>query len=84
MPVISDAGLSEHDDMLKAAKAVATNTSSLRFMIIPMNRATYFNRASNYCYALCRADIYKNSVETINAERATRVHIRHAKGVFRH
>lgn len=55
-------------------------------MIVPMNRATDFSRASDYfnTSARLRARSDRNRVETVNAERATRVHIRQAKGVFRH
>jgi hypothetical protein len=68
-PVGSVVDLSEHDRMMQKAKAVVSMPASLRFMIIPVNRATGFSRAPNYFYAYAPrgASIYGYSLVAINA-----------------
>ena len=69
-PVRSDVALSEHDKVMQKAKAVVSMPSSLRFMIIPVNRATGFSRAPNCFYAFAAprgAGIYRYSFVAINA-----------------
>jgi hypothetical protein len=50
-PARSEVALSEHDKVMQKAIAVVSMPGSLRFMIIPMNRATSFSRAPNCFYA---------------------------------
>ena len=68
-PVRSEVDLSEHDKVMQKARAVVSMPSSLRFMIVPMNRATSFSRAPNYFYASAPrgAGIYRKSIVTVNA-----------------
>ena len=86
MPAMLDAEWSEQDSVLQKANIVVSATSSLRFMFMPMNRATSFSRASNY-FSTSTTDTTNrigNDVETSNAERTTRIYRRQAKRVFRH
>ena len=84
MPLIS-ADLSEQDRVLQKANTVAVKPNSLRFMIVPMNRATNFSRAPNYFDAspnkglASKGFASRNNVETVNAEWTTRIYIRQAK-----
>jgi hypothetical protein len=68
-PVGSVVDLSEHDKVMQKAIAVVSMPVSLRFMIIPMNRATGFSRAPNYFYAGTPrgAGTYSYSIVAINA-----------------
>ena len=61
--------LSEQDRVMQKARAVVSMPSSLRFMIIPMNRATGFSPAPNYFCACAPqgAGICRNGVVAVNA-----------------
>jgi hypothetical protein len=47
IPVTPASGGPEHDMVIQKATVVATVIASLRFMIVPMNRATRFSGAPN-------------------------------------
>jgi hypothetical protein len=85
-PVGSEPGLSVHDKVMQNVKAVISMLISLRFMIIPMNRATSFTRVPKYFYACAPlgAGIHRNRIVTVNAKWTTRIYILQAKGIFRH